>query len=228
MVQDDIDMVDLEGKMTEIDLMIFDFDGTLVSSGEDLATSVNYTLETLGIPTLETEKIIGFVGDGTGKLIERSLGSNFNDRFDEAMAIFMPHYSEHMLDTTTLYPGVLEVLKHFQYKKKLILTNKHYSFTLRMAEELKIADYFDDIIGADSTPHKKPDSRLIPPLLKRFRAGQDRTVIIGDGINDIILAKNAEVLSCAFLSGLDSRDDLLSLKPDFSCEDMLELKELFC
>lgn len=214
--------------MTEIDLMIFDFDGTLVSSGEDLAASVNYTLTALGIPTLETEKIIGFVGDGTRKLIERSIGSNFHDRFDEAMEIFMSHYSEHMLDTTALYPGVVEVLDHFRHKKKIILTNKNYNFTLRIAEKLKIAGNFDDIIGADSTPYKKPDSRLLPPLLKRFKAGTDRTVVTGDGTNDIMLAKNAGVLSCAFLDGLESKDDLLSLKPDFSCEDLLELKELFC
>ncbi len=214
--------------MIEIDLMIFDFDGTLVSSGKDLAASVNHTLKAFGIAAMETGKIIGFIGDGARKLIERSLGNGFNDRFDEAMEIFLSHYSEHMMDTTKLYPGVPEVLDHFHYKKKLILTNKHYDFTLRISEELKIADHFDDIIGADSTPYKKPDYRLVPPLLKKYRAKNDRTVVVGDGTNDIMLAKNAGVLSCAFLNGLSSSDHLLSLKPDFSCEDILELNELFC
>ncbi|GAI75088.1 unnamed protein product, partial [marine sediment metagenome] len=107
-------------------------------------------------------------------------------------------------------------------------TNKRYIFTLKMAKKLGIAGYFDEIIGAESTPYKKPDSRLLHPLLKKFRAGNDRTVVIGDGVNDIMLAKNAGVLSCAFLDGLGSMDVLLSLKPDFLCEDIIELKELFC
>lgn len=213
--------------MIEIDLMIFDFDGTLVSSGKDLAASVNHTLKAFGIAEMETGQIIGFIGDGARKLIERSLGDGFSDRFDEAMEIFLSHYSEHMMDTTTLYPGVLEVLDHFHYKKKLILTNKHYDFTLKMSEKLKIADHFDDIIGADSTPHKKPDPHLVPPLLKKYRAKNDRAVVIGDGTNDIMLAKNAGVLSCAILNGLSSSDHLLSLKPDFSCKDILELKDMF-
>ena len=213
--------------MTEIDLMIFDFDGTLVSSVGDIAASVNHTLKTLGIPVLKTEKIIEFVGDGIEKLIERSLSNDYQYKFDEAIEIFRAHYAGHCLDRTTLYPGVLEALNHFQHKKKLIVTNKHYIFTLRMAEELKIVKYFDDIVGADSAPYQKPDPRLLPPLLKRYNAENDRTVVIGDGVNDIVLTKNTGVLSCAFLNGLGNRDVLLSLKPDFFYEDILELKEMF-
>lgn len=214
--------------MTEIDLMIFDFDGTLVSSGSDIAASVNHTLTTLGIPVLKKEKIIEFVGDGVEKLIGRSLGDEDKGRFDEAIEIFMSYYSKHMLDTTELYPGALSALSHFQDKKKIILTNKRHIFTSRIAERLKIADYFDEIIGAGNTQYKKPDPRLLPPILKRFKTTPDHAVVIGDGINDILLARNAGVLSCAFLNGLDSRNTLLSLKPDFSCEDISELKKMFC
>lgn len=214
--------------MTEIDLMIFDFDGTLVSSGNDIAASVNHTLTTLGIPVLKKERIIEFVGDGVEKLIGRSLGDKDKGRFDEAAEIFMSHYRKHMLDTTELYPGVLSALSHFQDKKKIILTNKRHIFTSRIAERLKIADYFDEIIGADNTPYKKPDPRLLPPILKKFKTAPDHTVVIGDGVNDILLARNAGVLSCAFLNGLDSRNTLISLKPDFSCEDISELRGIFC
>ena len=214
--------------MKQIDLMIFDLDGTLVNSGGDIVASVNYTLKSLGIPVMGTEVIIGFVGDGVQKLIERSLCRDSRDQFDKAMEIFTAYYAEHMLDTTTFYPGVPEIIQHFHDKNKVIITNKRYRFTRAIAEALDIKKYFDDIIGVDTTPYKKPDSRLLSPLLERFGAQRERTVVIGDGINDILLAKNTGALSCAFLNGLGRRDLLLDQKPDFVCENISELKSLFC
>jgi len=214
--------------MKQIDLMVFDFDGTLVNSGGDIVASVNYTLKNLGIPMMEPEAIIGFVGDGVQKLIERSLGHDFQDQFDEVMKIFTAYYAEHMLDTTTSYPGVLDILQHFHDKKKVIITNKRYRFTRAIAEALNIEKYFDDIIGADSTPYRKPDPRLLSPLLERFGAGCERTVVIGDGVNDILLARTTGVLSCAFLNGLGRSDVLLAQRPDFVCENLSELRSLFC
>ncbi len=75
--------------MTKTDLMIFDFDGTLVNSGDDFAASVNYLLKTLGVHALETEEIMQFIGNGTRILIEKSLGENFSDRFDEAIVLLI-------------------------------------------------------------------------------------------------------------------------------------------
>ena len=207
--------------------MIFDLDGTLVMSGKDIAASVNYALETLGLPNFEEKVIHQFIGDGVIKLIERSLGTASQDRFEEALALFMRHYDEHLLDTTILYPGVKEVLRHFHDKKKVILTNKKYRFAVALSDALQLTHCFDDILGAESTPYTKPDPRLVGPLLERYQAHPDRTVVIGDGVNDILLARNAGVLSCAILSGLTSRETLLSLKPDDVCEYLSEITKLF-
>ncbi len=213
--------------MKKIELMVFDFDGTLVYSGDDLANSVNHTLKKLGIPVLDRKTIIEFVGDGVARLIKRSLGDNHRDLFDEAMEIFRAHYAEHLLDTTDLYPGVRDILEYFKDREKLIVTNKLYSYTLRIAEELGIDGYFKAIIGADSVSCRKPDPGLLVPLLKEYGVEKRDTVVIGDGINDILLAKNTGTLSCALLNGLGDRDRLLSLDPDYHCEDISELKELF-
>jgi phosphoglycolate phosphatase len=202
-----------DDEMKAIDLMIFDLDGTLVTSGNDIAMSVNYTLETLGLPVVEYRIILQFIGDGVRKLIERSLGPASQDR---------------MLDTTTLYPGVSEVLQYFQDKKKVLLTNKRYQFARDISDGLDIANFFDEIMGADSTFYMKPDARLIYPLLRRFSVRPEQTVMIGDGVNDVLLAKNAGVLSCSSLNGLTDRNVLLKLKPDFSYENLLELTKLFC
>jgi len=213
--------------MRKIGLMVFDFDGTLVYSGEDLANSVNHTLRELGIPVLDTEKLIGFIGDGVVKLIERSLGDEHLGRFDEAMKLFRAHYAEHLLDTTILYPGVLGVLEHFRDTKKLIITNKVYDYTLRIAEALGIAGHFEEIIGQDSSSIMKPERELLIPLLEKYGVEKTETVVIGDGINDILLAKNTGTVSCALLNGLGDRARLLSLRPDYCCEDITQLKELF-
>ena len=180
------------------------------------------------MPNFEEKVIHQFIGDGVIKLIERSLGTASQDRFEEALALFMRHYDEHLLDTTILYPSVKQVLRHFHDKKKVILTNKKYRFAVALSDALQLTHCFDDILGAESTPYTKPDARLVGPLLERYQAHPDRTVVIGDGVNDILLARNAGVLSCAILSGLTSRETLLNLKPDDVCEYLSEITNLFC
>jgi phosphoglycolate phosphatase len=214
--------------MRKVELMVFDFDGTLVDSSTDLTSSVNYALGVLNLPILEKETVVRFVGDGVKKLIERSLGSENHNRLDRAFDIFRLHYAEHLLDTTRLYRGVTEVLENYNNVKKLIVTNKLYSYTLAIAEGLNIVKYFDDIIGMDSYSYRKPDARLISPLLRRFGAGRDKTVVVGDGENDIKLARNGGVISCAVLNGFGNRENLLHLDPDYRCENIRELKNLFC
>lgn len=213
--------------MFRIDLLIFDFDGTLVSSGEDIAASVNEMLRVVGLPQRDEREIIGFVGDGTAKLIERSLGPDHLDRYEEALNLFRTHYSRHMMDRTRLYPGILDVLEFFSGKKKLIVTNKLHQFTFEIAESLGIGDYFQAIVARDSHRFSKPDPRLLESLMGEFGARPDRTAVIGDGINDIIMAKGAGAWSCAHLNGLTPREALLKHQPDFTYEDPSELKSLF-
>ena len=213
--------------MKKIDLMIFDFDGTLVDTGADLVQSINYTLRALKLPERTGKEIISFVGDGVIKLMERALGKDHAGLRAEAMQIFSGYYSEHLLDNSVLYPGVKDVLKNFQHKTKIILTNKRHRFTLRIAEFLKIQNYFTDIIGADSLPFMKPDPRVIDHVFSKHPFAKESAVVIGDGVNDVIIAQNAGVLSCALLNGLGHRDDLLKLHADYYCENILELNSLF-
>jgi phosphoglycolate phosphatase len=213
--------------MQSIDLMIFDFDGTLVNSGLDIAASVNHTLVMLGLQEKGIDTILCHIGDGVQALIEKSLGPDFINLQDEAMRIFSTYYAQHMLDTTCLYDSVIEILQHFHEKTKIIITNKRKYFTIEMAKALNIDGYFNEIVGADSTPYKKPDSRILPPLLENYRSTSAKTIVIGDGINDILFARHAGVQSCALLNGLTKREVLLSMNPDFYCEDISELKNLF-
>jgi HAD superfamily hydrolase (TIGR01549 family) len=215
-----------EPDMIPLKLLVFDLDGTLADTGADLAQSVNRTLQSLGMAARPDAEIIGFVGDGVRKLIERSLSDAYPARFDEALKQFKGIYAEHLLDHTTLYPGVLEVLHYFSGKDKVLITNKTLEFTLAICSALGIAGFFKEIIAADSTEFMKPDPRLLVPLFERFGAAPGATLVVGDGVNDILLARNAGARSCAFLNGLGKRDELLSLRPDFTIEKMIELKEI--
>jgi phosphoglycolate phosphatase len=213
--------------MQKVDLLVFDLDGTLIRSGDDLAASVNHTLDTLGLPTLAPETVHGFIGDGVKILMKRALGSAL-EHYDHAMDLFSAYYAEHLLDRTTLYPDVQDVLDYFDRKKKVIVTNKLYGFTLQITKALGVADRFREIIGEDSTPFKKPDPRLLQLVMAKWGGTPERTVVIGDGVNDILLGRNAGALSCALLNGITGRDKLLALDPDLTCETLSDLKTLLC
>ncbi|HAJ27215.1 MAG TPA: phosphoglycolate phosphatase [Syntrophus sp. (in: bacteria)] len=213
--------------MIKVEFLIFDLDGTLADTGRDLVTAVNYTLEALGLAILDDKRVISFVGDGVEELIKRALGEENNESCAQAMKIFREYYGDHLLDQTVLYPGVRECLGYFGAKRKVVISNKRQEFTVRIVQGLGIAPFFEDIVGGDAMPYKKPDPRLVEPYLQRFLIPREQTVIVGDGPNDILLAKNAGVWSCACLNGLVHRDNLLKLRPDYTCESLLELRGLF-
>ncbi|HUN53872.1 MAG TPA: HAD-IA family hydrolase [Smithella sp.] len=213
--------------MKELDLMIFDFDGTLVTTGTDLALSINHTLEALGLEKKPEKEIISFVGDGIATLIQRALGPDHVQFQDQALIIFVDYYSKHLLDNAALYPHVEDVLKHFENKTKVILTNKSYDFTMMIVRRLNIEKYFTEIVGIDSTPFAKPDGRVIDYLLNKYGVVKEKALMTGDGKNDILVARNSGILSMAYLNGLGGREDLLNLHADYYCEDLLEINSLF-
>ena len=181
--------------MKPVDLMMFDFDGTLADTGEDIAASVNHALTALGLGSLPVDVILGFVGDGLRILMERALGADDRAKLEEAMKFFLCHYEKHLLDHTRLYPAAEEMLNHFHSKKKVILTNKRYYLTMAIAKGLKIDRRFLEIVGSDSTPFQKPDGRVVAYLLEKYGVAPSRAVLIGDSVNDVAAAKNAGVLS---------------------------------
>ncbi|MBN1828597.1 MAG: HAD family hydrolase [Deltaproteobacteria bacterium] len=214
--------------MQYIDLMVFDLDGTLVDSADDLTASVNHALETLGLARLSHKDILGFVGDGVTRLIERSLGEEHKILIEEAMTIFKDYYRRHLLDRTILYPGVREMLDHFSRKKKIVITNKLQDYAQVIINGLGVNDCFDAVIGMkNNNLLAKPDPRLLRPLMDKYRIMPGCTVVIGDGVNDILIAKKTGAVSCAFLGGLTDPSRLSALNPDYLYSSATELKDFF-
>jgi phosphoglycolate phosphatase len=214
--------------MTSVDLLIFDLDGTLADTKDDIATAVNLTLKEFGLPSKEPSVIYDYVGDGVRKLLQRAFAEQPPGSYEQALQVFRQHYLGHLLDTTQFYPGVLEILDHFKNKKKAIATNKPFEYTQKIIEGLGVESRFDLVLGGDSMLHLKPHPAIIREVLDRLRISGERSVMIGDGVNDILAARAAGAQSCAVGYGLGRVEDLLAADPDFFCENIKDLPSLFC
>ena len=142
----------------QVRLLVFDLDGTLVDSKQDLALSVNAMRAEMGLPPSPLDFIASYVGHGVNLLVRRSLGTQATDEnVEKGLAFFLDYYRDHMLDHTAPYPGVSEALEKLGGHKMAVLTNKPVNFSREMLTRLGFAPYFAYIYGGNSFPQKKPD-----------------------------------------------------------------------
>jgi len=205
------------------DLIIFDLDGTLIDSKLDLANSVNFAREQMGLSVLEHRLIFSYIGDGATMLIRRAMGEGLNESdVQRALEIFLTHYREHLLDNTTLYPGVAEALEALRSLKLAVLTNKPLRPTEAILQGLQIHDRFVVVYGGNSFEQKKPHPAGIEQILSDTGTPRGRTVMVGDSYIDIQTGRNAAVATCGVTYGLAS-DTLNEPKPDFLVGDLRQL-----
>jgi len=212
----------------EIDLVMFDLDGTLAATGRDLANSVNYIRLHLKLEPLDDGLVYSHVGRGVEHLLRMSLPENYQDRFKEIMELFLKHYEAHLLDTTVLYPHVKETLDYFKDKKRVVVSNKLHRLTMGVLRGLGIDICFDMILGGDSVSQKKPDPGPLHQVLARLQVEPRRALIIGDGDADVEAGKRAGVYTCGVTYGLGKKEELVAARPDFLIDDLRELKNRFC
>jgi phosphoglycolate phosphatase len=141
--------------MQPIGLLIFDLDGTLVNTLEDITASVNHTLAHLGKDPISRDDVRKYVGDGIEALLIRSLGGRA-ERIDDAVAVYKDHHRRNLLVHSLLYPTVREALVYFEALPMAVISNKTMEFIGPLIERLGIAGYFKTIIGADSGLPLKP------------------------------------------------------------------------
>lgn len=207
------------------DLYIFDFDGTLVDTRQDMTSAVNVMLTHYGLETKSVPEVTSYVGDGIKKLVERCIGSHDVD-IKDAVSRFNRAYASHLLDTTVTYPGVYEVLDNLKDKYRAILTNKSYDFTKIITDALALTSYFSLIIGGDTLKNKKPNPEGVEHILKESGIKRGRTCMIGDGINDILMAKGAGIKSIYAKYGYTDVSKIKDEQPDYIIDNPLEILKL--
>lgn len=210
-------------------LIVFDLDGTLIDSRQDLCNSVNAMLAHFDLRPLPEETIASFIGDGAAMLVRRALAvpgelpsgldTPEHPFFDEAFAYFLAYYREHKLDYTHVYAGVVESLEALKIlpdgttRPMAVLTNKPVGPARAICEGLGLSPYFFAVYGGDSFPIKKPDPFGLNTLIAQAGSTPHQTLLIGDSDVDVRTARNAGVWSLGCTFGL-APDSLHQTQPD--------------
>ena len=208
-----------------IDLLIFDLDGTLIDSKEDLAHAVNAARRHMGLPPIENERVYSYVGNGAPVLMRRAMGPEATEAdVQTALEYFMAYYKDHMLDCTTLYPGVREALNtlHAGGMRMSVLTNKPVRFSQLLVEGLGLGGHFFRVYGGNSFEQKKPDPAGVHKLIEESGALPERALMVGDSDVDIRTARNAGILACGVTYGFQP-ETLDQVPPDILVDDMRQL-----
>ncbi len=179
-------------------LFVFDLDGTLVDSSQDLADAGNALLDIYGRPALPRDQVVAMVGDGARELVRRLItAAGIHVPIDEALACFLECYDARLLATTRPYDGVHMTLEALVPLARLaVLTNKPEAATTRLLEGLELARYFSDVIGGDSPYGRKPDPSGLFALLARADVANENALMVGDSMNDLLVAEAAGVPMC--------------------------------
>ena len=208
----------------DLELIIFDLDGTLVDSGMDITNALNYAITPYGLKPLTVEDTIKMVGEGLTRLIEKILGDNNASIKDAALDRFIKYYSEHLTDFTRPYPEVTKTLQMLGGYKKAIISNKRESLSKKLLEQLKLMKFFDVVLGSDSTPEKKPSPAPAKKVLEILGIEPRRAIIVGDSDFDIQAGKGAGLITVAVTYGFRDRETLKNA--DFLIDSIGELLTL--
>jgi len=185
-------------------LVIFDLDGTLIDSSQDLAISMNATRAHFGLPPIEPAVIYSYVGNGAAVLVERAMGADLPPAaIGDALRFFLDFYRAHALEHTKLYSGVRELVQELSARghRLAVLTNKPVAISIDIVRALALGDYFMRVYGGNSFAAKKPDPSGVFALMQEADAPANATWLVGDSSVDVKTARNAGVRSCGVAWG---------------------------
>lgn len=197
--------------MKEYSTYIFDLDGTLLNTINDLAASTNYALRSVGLPEHTVEDVRRFVGNGVRKLMERAIeNGDKNPLFEKAYSIFRQHYLEHGLDTTEPYAGIVDMLEELNRRGKniAVVSNKFYAATQELVRHF-FGEYVKVAIGERENIRKKPAPDTVVEALKLLGVDKENAVYIGDSEVDIQTARNVGIPCISVLWGFRDRSFLV-------------------
>ncbi len=184
-------------------LVVFDLDGTLLDTHADLVESLNYTIAAIGVAPVSYADLTHLVGHGAKVMIERACSLRGHplsqEQLPALLSRFITHYTDNMPGHTAPYPGLVEAMDQLKSAgcKLAVCTNKLEGLAHSLIEKLELTHYFDAIAGGDTFTVRKPDALHLLGTIERAGGHARNTVMIGDSINDILVARNAGVPSIA-------------------------------
>ena len=210
--------------------VIFDLDGTLVDSLADLSDSVNLMLESYGFPTHEMEQYRYFVGNGSKKLMERTLPRDkaaSAEFVEEALAKYKAIYKEHLLEKTRPYNGVRELLEELKSRgiPLGVCTNKHNDAALTIVKILFAPGTFEEVLGDRPGFPKKPNPATPLEIASHLGVKPDEVAYLGDTSVDMETAVHAGFLPVGVLWGFRPEEELVKSGAKVLLKAPLELLE---
>lgn len=193
-----------------MDTIIFDLDGTLLNTLEDLTDSVNYAMEKFGFPVHTIEEIRSFVGNGAPKLIERSIPQGTeNPSYEAVLAAFKEYYAAHCEDRTNPYEGIMELLAQLKEKgcRMAVVSNKFDGAVKRLCKKY-FGEYFEAAIGESADVKRKPAPDTVYRALRELSCDGSRAVYVGDSEVDIQTAQNASLPCISVTWGFRTEEQL--------------------
>lgn len=196
----------------DFDTYVFDLDGTLLSTLEDLAASCNYALRANHLPERTLEEVRMMVGNGVEMLMRRAVGDKMEDQacdFAHIMSDFRNHYMAHSLDHTQPYPDVMDMLEELKARGKnvAVVSNKFYAATQELCRHF-FGDLVDVAIGAREDIQKKPAPDTVFEALRQMKTDVQGAVYIGDSDVDVMTARNSGMPCISVLWGFRDREFL--------------------
>ncbi len=192
-----------------VQAIIFDLDGTLVDSAEDLRAALNQLLGERGLRPVAASEIKGMIGDGVLKLVERGLAAANGDPRQKGALLprFLEIYQSNPADLTRCYPGVVETLATLRRKgfRMAVVTNKPVFATSQILLALSLAEFFPVVIGGDSVPQRKPHPAPLLEAARQLEVDADQSLMVGDNIHDVEAAHAAGMRCIAVTYGYHHR-----------------------
>lgn len=211
--------------MSGINTIIFDLDGTLLNTLDDLADGVNYALRKFGYPERSIEEVKSFVGNGVRNLIKLSIpGGLDNPQFENCLEAFREYYSRNMNNRTRPYEGIMELLEKLAENnyKLAIVSNKFDRAVKELAKEF-FGEYISVAIGESGEMRKKPEPDCVFEALRVLDAETGKTVCVGDSEVDVRTARNAGIPCIGVTWGFRSRELLTNEGADHIIDSPREL-----
>ena len=207
------------------DLVIFDLDGTLVDSRVDLANAVNRVLADLGRVPRPVDEIVGFIGHGVARLLERALGGL--ELVAAARPLFERHYGAGLLEHTRPYPGIDALVRELGARRPLaVATNKPGPWARAIVDGLGWAASIPEVVGGGDVAQLKPAPDMVELLLARIGCPREGALIVGDMEVDVELARATALPAVGVSWGLAGRERLEAAGARWIVESAAELEAL--